>query len=71
MEFINGGSLDLQAFSGTPLPLDILRQYINDLIEALVYLHSRGVVHKDLKASSVYVNSDGRLRIANYSLCKR
>ncbi|XP_033626734.1 eIF-2-alpha kinase GCN2-like isoform X1 [Asterias rubens] len=71
MEFINGGSLDLQAFSGTPLPLDILRQYINDLIEALVYLHSRGVVHKDLKASSVYVNSNGRLRIANYSLCKR
>ena len=71
MEFIKGGTLDLQAFGGSPIPLDLIRQYINDLLEALVYLHGRGVVHRGLKSSSVYVDCDGRLRLANYSLCKR
>ena len=71
MEYIKGGSLDLQAFGSTPIPLDLLRQYTSDLLEALVYLHSRGVVHKNLQASSVFVDSHGNLRLADYSLCKR
>ncbi|XP_038072297.1 eIF-2-alpha kinase GCN2-like isoform X2 [Patiria miniata] len=71
MEYTKGGSLDLQAFGGTPIPLDVLRQYASDLLEALVYLHGRGVVHKNLQASSVYVDSHGSLRLADYSLCKR
>ncbi|XP_022092964.1 eIF-2-alpha kinase GCN2-like isoform X2 [Acanthaster planci] len=71
MEYAKGGSLNLQAFDGTPIPLDVLRRYTSDLLEAVVYLHGRGVVHKNLQASSVYVDSHGGVRLADYSLCKR
>ena len=71
MEYIQGGTVDLQALNGSPIPLEILRQYTSDLLGALVYLHGRGVVHKNLQASSVYVDAQGSLRLADYSLCKR
>ena len=71
MEYVQGGSLDQQAFGGPPIPLDLLRQYVGHLLEALAYLHGRGVVHKNLRASAVYVDGGGRLRLADYSLVKR
>ena len=71
LEYVGGGSLSEQLIENGPLPIEILRQYSIELLEVLSYLHGKAVVHKDLKASSVFVGGNGRLKIADYSLCKR
>ncbi|XP_041467880.1 eIF-2-alpha kinase GCN2-like isoform X1 [Lytechinus variegatus] len=71
MEFVGGGNLSQKLENVCLTSFDLLREYAIDLLNALQYLHSHAVVHKQLRASQVYVDCDGRLRVANYSMCKR
>ena len=48
VEYVGGGDLILRLRSGG-LPLQELREYTQQLVEALAYLHGKHVVHKDLR----------------------
>ncbi|PFX13713.1 Eukaryotic translation initiation factor 2-alpha kinase 4, partial [Stylophora pistillata] len=69
-EYVGGGDLSLYLRKGG-LPVAQLREYTQQLLEALCYLHSRAVVHKDLRLSSCRLDSDGNIRLADYSVGKR
>ncbi|XP_014673320.1 PREDICTED: eukaryotic translation initiation factor 2-alpha kinase 4-like [Priapulus caudatus] len=71
-EFVNGPSLTAYVGDeGIPLPMEHLYRFTHDMLEGLAYLHSKAVVHKDLRESSVFVNSCLQAQIADYSLDKR
>ena len=40
------------------------------ILEALAFAHSRGVVHRDLKASDLLRTEDGRIRLADFGIAK-
>ena len=44
----------------------ILRQ----LADALVYVHGKGVIHKDLKPENVLIDADGAVRLIDFSLAQ-
>uniref|UniRef100_A0AAV2JI99 non-specific serine/threonine protein kinase n=1 Tax=Knipowitschia caucasica TaxID=637954 RepID=A0AAV2JI99_KNICA len=48
-----------------------LCHYTGQLLSALEYLHCNSVVHKQLGASSVILDSEGNVRLTDYSLSKR
>jgi serine/threonine protein kinase len=68
MEFIDGPSLRamMREPGGTPTEkaLDIARQ----ICEALVYMHSQGVVHRDLKPENILVTADGKIKIMDFGI---
>ncbi|WP_313087878.1 serine/threonine-protein kinase [Pseudomonas sp.] len=68
LELLKGPTLD-QLLSERPegLAWDELREIAVPLIEALVYSHSRGVIHGDIKPSNVILAEDG-LRLFDYGL---
>lgn len=55
VEYVGGGDLSLRLRSGG-LPLEQLREYTQQLVEALAYLHGKAVVHKDLRVSQWSAN---------------
>ena len=59
-EYVGGGDLSLHLKKGG-MPVAQLREYTQQLVEALCYLHSRAVVHKDLRVSEtercLFINS--------------
>ncbi|CAH3159577.1 unnamed protein product [Pocillopora meandrina] len=69
-EYVGGGDLSLHLRKGG-MPVAQLREYTQQLVEALCYLHSKSVVHKDLRLSSCRLDSDGYIRLADYSVGKR
>uniref|UniRef100_A0A671XE93 eIF-2-alpha kinase GCN2 n=1 Tax=Sparus aurata TaxID=8175 RepID=A0A671XE93_SPAAU len=71
VEHVAGINLNQSLTSHSPVPLDKLCHYTAELLAALDYLHSNSVVHKHLGASSVLVDSEGHVRLTDYSLSKR
>ncbi|XP_042356887.1 eIF-2-alpha kinase GCN2 [Plectropomus leopardus] len=71
VEHVAGINLSQSLTNHTPVPLDKLCHYTAQLLAALDYLHFNSVVHKQLVASSVLVDSEGNIRLTDYSLSKR
>src|ERR1700731_3489755 len=68
MEYVEGVSLralmrDKQTLE-TEKALDIACQ----ICEALVYMHSQGVVHRDLKPENILITHEGRVKIMDFGI---
>jgi serine/threonine protein kinase len=70
MPYIAGGDLMFQIQQRTFTP-ERARFYAAQVILALQYLHSHGILYRDLKLDNILLGEDGYLRIADYGLCKR
>ncbi|ETE69773.1 Eukaryotic translation initiation factor 2-alpha kinase 4, partial [Ophiophagus hannah] len=71
VEHINGSNLSVYLDREIPFPVDQLRHYATQLLSALDYLHSNSVVHKVLSASSILVDTEGNIKMTDYSISKR
>ncbi|KAH7701717.1 Serine/threonine-protein kinase PAK 1, partial [Aphelenchoides avenae] len=47
-----------------------IRRILHDVTSALDYLHSRGIVHRDVKANNVLVNSENVVKLGDFGLSK-
>jgi len=57
-------------YSRTPLAEPHCQAFTCQILRGLMYLHSAGVVHRDLKPQNVLVNKDCTLRIADFGLAR-
>ena len=68
MEYMDQGSLSnilKYKFSNGINDLSIITTLIYECAKALQYLHKNNIIHRDLKASNVLVNSEGRVCLAD------
>ena len=70
MEFVEGHPLSMEIPS-TGLSLDQVERYGLQLADALAHAHSRGVIHRDLKAANVIVTPSGRLKVLDFGISQR
>jgi serine/threonine protein kinase len=54
-------------------PLETLHNYqmALEMMEGLNYLHSKRIIHRDIKLHNVMIGSDGRCRLIDFGLAKR
>ena len=70
MDFVEGESLiDLIKQEGT-LPEARVLAWALQLLDALTYCHSRGVIHRDIKPQNVIITPEGRAVLVDFGLVK-
>jgi serine/threonine protein kinase len=55
--YISGGTLAQRLQAGL-MPVAEMRQLFTSLVQAVAYIHRRGVVHRDLKPSNILLDND-------------
>lgn len=54
----------------TGLDIEEVRFYIAEIVVALGYIHSKGIIYRDLKPENVLLDTDGHVRLTDFSLSK-
>src|SRR5262249_14719176 len=74
MEYVDGPSLDRlfkeHALKGTWFPTDEALDYLREILEALVFAHSSGLIHRDIKPSNILISSLGVVKLADFGIAK-
>ena len=67
MESVRGGALRQRIDRGG-VPLKEALSWTMTLLEAVGYVHGRGVVHRDIKPSNILIRDDGRAVLTDFGL---
>ena len=70
MEYVEGRQLTTEIRS-TGMALDQVERYGIQLAEALSHAHSRGIIHRDLKAANVMITPSGLLKVLDFGISRR
>uniref|UniRef100_A0A2C9KAY4 non-specific serine/threonine protein kinase n=1 Tax=Biomphalaria glabrata TaxID=6526 RepID=A0A2C9KAY4_BIOGL len=70
MEYVEGGDCATLLKNVGCLALDLARMYFAETVLALEYLHSYGVVHRDLKPDNLLITALGHVKLTDFGLSK-
>ena len=74
-EYYNGGGLfdclkQYKIRYGRPFPENIVQHFMRQIVDALVYLHQRKIIHRDLKLENLLINYESEEDKNNFNLLK-
>jgi serine/threonine protein kinase/WD40 repeat protein len=67
-EFVSGRSLS--ELMNQPMPWQHAINILLPLADALIYAHSRGILHRDLKPDNIIINTDNQPILSDFSLMR-
>jgi len=70
MDFVEGESLAERIGREGPLPEAQVLAWAGQLLDALAYCHTQGVIHRDVKPQNVIIRPDGRVVLVDFGLVK-
>ncbi|KAE8734157.1 1-deoxy-D-xylulose 5-phosphate synthase family protein [Hibiscus syriacus] len=71
LEFCTGGDLMTLLQQDGKLPEDSIHFLAYDLVKALQYLHSKGIIYCDLKPSNILLDENGHIKLCDFALARK
>ncbi|KAJ9103878.1 hypothetical protein QFC21_002340 [Naganishia friedmannii] len=68
LEYCENGSLQTISKRYGKFPEDLVAVYISQVLQGLIYLHSQGVIHRDIKGANILTNKDGTVKLADFGV---
>jgi len=68
LEFIKGKDLT-KFFDNNPPSKEQIKFIFRQLIEAVLYIHNKRVIHRDLKLENVLIDEDLNIKLTDFGLC--
>jgi serine/threonine protein kinase len=71
MEYVDGETISERiAAYGAALPLSETVYVFEKVVEAIDYIHSHGVIHRDIKSNNINISSQGQIKLLDFGIAK-
>ena len=70
MDYIEGGSLNDKLKSIDPLPEAQIQRYLGQILDALEYVHTKGMMHLDIKPSNIMLDANDNVVLIDFGASK-
>lgn len=71
LEYVEGGSLAGNIKKYGPLSEQLVARQVRQVLHGLVYLHSQGIMHRDIKGANLLLTKDGVVKLADFGVATR
>lgn len=71
LEYIPGGSVSSMLKMYGPFEEELIRNFTRQVLIGLVYLHSKAIVHRDIKGGNILVDNNGTVKIGDFGISKK
>jgi serine/threonine protein kinase len=69
LEFCSRGDLYEAIRTGTgPMETEHVRQFMLELVNAVEYIHSKGMYHRDIKPENIFLTESGQMKLGDFGL---
>lgn len=71
MEYVSGGSIRFLLNKFGKFEENMVRIYTIQLLKGLCFLHSKSIIHRDIKGANLLITQDGTLKLSDFGASKR
>ena len=71
LEFVPGGSVSSMLGEFGPFTEIVASRYASQILRGVSYLHSKKIVHRDIKGANVLVSPSGQVKLADFGCAKQ
>ena len=71
MDYMNGGDLSTVIHNEKFLNEDTVKFYLAEVYLAIKYLHSKNIIHRDIKSENILLDSNGHIKLIDFGLDKK
>lgn len=70
MDYIEGSDLEEVIKSKGRLPVEKALNIFTQILQALSYVHSKGVIHRDIKPKNILIDKEGNVKLTDFGIAK-
>jgi mitogen-activated protein kinase kinase kinase len=71
LEYVPGGSVAKMLVTYGPLGESLIANFVRQILKGLAYLHSKDIIHRDIKGANILVDHQGSVKISDFGISKR
>lgn len=71
LEYVAGGSVASMLVNYGSLGEMLISNFVRQILQGLNYLHSKDIIHRDIKGANILVDNKGTVKISDFGISKR
>ncbi|OXV12033.1 hypothetical protein Egran_00206 [Elaphomyces granulatus] len=71
LEYVPGGSIAEMLKQYNTFKEPLIKNFVRQILAGLSYLHSRDIIHRDIKGANILVDNKGGIKISDFGISKR